>query len=90
MKLEECCKTCVGEDINCFITQKEVKFCSIILSSVVVTLTENDFDLALKSPSNITKWGSKLFILIKSFSKLLIKDCSSSDHWLGDLYKVIM
>ena len=67
-------KICVGSDMSCFIPDKEVKFYSIVPSSAVVSLTDHDFDLALKSPSNITKWGSKLFILIKSFSKLLIKD----------------
>ena len=88
MQLEECCIICVGTDINCFIAYKEVKFSSTLPSFVVVSLTDHDFDLALKSPSNITKWGSKLFILIKS-SKLLIKDWNSLDVWLGDLYKVI-
>ena len=79
MQLEECCKICVGSDIYCFSPNKEVKFSSIVPSSVVVSLIDHDFDLALKPPSNITKWGSKLFILIKSFSKLLIKDWNSSD-----------
>ena len=79
MQLDECYKICVGSDINCFIPNKKVKFSSIVPSSVVVSFIDHDFDLALKSPSNITKWGSKLFILIKSFSKLLIKDWNSSD-----------
>ena len=79
MQFEECCKICVGSDINYFIPNKEVKFSSIVPSSVVVSLIDHDFDLTLKSPSNITKWGSTLFILIKSLSKLLIKDWNSSD-----------
>ena len=79
MQLEECCKICVGSDVNCFIPNKEVKFSSIVPSSVVLAFIDDEFHLALKSPSNIAKWGSKLFILIKSFSKLLIKDWNSSD-----------
>ena len=77
MQLEECCKICVGADINCFIPYKEVQFSSILPSSVVVSLTDHNFDLASKLPSNITKWGSKLYI--KSFSELLIKDWGLSD-----------
>ena len=46
---------CVGANINYFIPYKEVKLSNIVPSSVVVSLTDNDFDLALKSPSNITK-----------------------------------
>ena len=69
MQLEECCKICVGTDINCFIPYKEVKFSNIVPSPVVASLIDYDFDLALKSPTNITKWGSKLSILIKSFFK---------------------
>ena len=69
---------------------KEVMFSSIVPSSVVVSLTDHDLDLTLKSPSNITKWGSKLFDPhFASFSKLLTKDWNASDVWLGDLYKVI-
>ena len=80
MQLEECCKICVGADINCFIPHKEVKLSNIVPSSVVVSFTGHDFDLALKSPSNITKWGSKLGILIKSYNciKLPIKESNSS------------
>ena len=54
MQLEECCKICVGSDINCFIPNKEVKFSSIVPSSVVVSLIDHDFDLALKLLSNTT------------------------------------
>ena len=61
-------------DINCLVPYREVTLSRIVPSSVVVSFTDHGFELALKSPSNITKWGSKLFILIKSFSKLLIKD----------------
>ena len=61
-------------DINCFVPYREVTSSRIVPSSVVVSFTDQGFELALKSPSNIPKWGSKLFILIKSFSKLLIKD----------------
>ena len=85
MQLEECCKICVGIDITCFIPYKEVKFSDIVPPSVAVLFTDTDFDLALKSPSNTTKWGSKL---VMSFSKLLIKESNSSNVWLGDLYKV--
>ena len=74
MQHEECCKICVGADINCSIRYKGVKFSYIVPSTVVVSLTDHDLDLALKSPSNFRKWGSKLFISIKSFSKWLIKD----------------
>ena len=63
---------------------------SILPFSVVVSLIGHDFDLGLKSPSHSMKWGSKLFIVIKSFSNLLIKNWNSSDVWLEDLYKVIM
>ena len=63
MQLEECCKICVGADINGFIPYKEVKYSNIVPSSVVVSLTDHELDLALKSPSDITKLGSKLFIL---------------------------
>ena len=62
MQLEECCKICVGAGINCFIPYKEVKFSGILYSFAVVSLTDHDLDLALKSPSNATKWGAKLFI----------------------------
>ena len=55
MQLEECCKMCVAADINCFISYKEIKFSNIVPSPVVVSLIDQDFDLALKSPSNVTK-----------------------------------
>ena len=58
---------CVGADTNCFISYKQTGFSNIIPSSVVVPFTYDNFDLALKSLSNITKWGSKLGILIKFF-----------------------
>ena len=51
MQLEER----VGADINCLIPYKEVKFCNIVPSSVVVSFTDHDFDLALKSPNDIMK-----------------------------------
>ena len=89
MQLKECCKICVEADVNCFIPYKEVKFSNIVPSPVIVSFTDQDFDLALKSPSNIKNWGLQLVILIKSFSKLLIKESNSSDVWLEDLYKVI-
>ena len=79
MQLEECCKICVGSDINWFNPNKEVTFSSIVPSSVVVSLIDHDFDLALKSLSNTTIWGWQIVILFKSFSKLLIKDWNSSD-----------
>ena len=63
----------------CFIPYKEVTFSGIVPSSVVVSLTDDDFDLVLKSPSYITKGRSKLFILIKSFAKMLIKEWNASD-----------
>ena len=65
--------------MSCFIPYKEIKFSNIVPSSVVMSLTDHDFDLALKSPSNITKQESKLVTLIKSFSKLLIKGSNSLD-----------
>ena len=90
MLLEKCCKIWVGADINCFAPYKEVMFSNIVHSSAVVSLTDHHFDLVLISHQVISqKRGSKIFILIKSFSKLLIKDWNSSDVWLGDLYKVI-
>ena len=55
MQLEECCKICVGVDIIYFTPYKEVKFSNIVPSSVVVSFTDQDFDLALNSPSNIRK-----------------------------------
>ena len=55
MQLEECCKICVGSDINRFIPYEEVKFSNIVPSSVIASFTDHDFDLALKSPRNITK-----------------------------------
>ena len=61
MQLGECRKVCVGADINCLIPYKEVTFSNIVPSSVVVSFTDHDFDLALKSPSNIRKRGSKLY-----------------------------
>ena len=63
MHPEECSKICFGADINFFIPYKKVKFSNIVPSSVVVSLTDHELDLALKSPSDITKLGSKLFIL---------------------------
>ena len=53
MQFDECFKICVAPDINCFITYKE----NIAPSPVVVSLIDQDFDLGLKSPSNITKSG---------------------------------
>ena len=79
MQLEACCKICLGADMICFIPHKEVTFSGIVPSSVVVSLTDDDFDLVLKSPSHITKGRSKLFILIKSFAKMLIKEWNASD-----------
>ena len=79
MQLEACCKICLGADMICFIPYKEVTFSGIVPSSVVVSLTDDDFDLVLKSPSHITKGRSKLFILIKSFAKMLIKEWNASD-----------
>ena len=61
MQHEECCKIYVKSDINCFSPYKEVKLSNIVPSSVGVSFTDHDFDLALKSPSNITKSGSKLY-----------------------------
>ena len=46
---------CLGADINGFISYKEVKISNIVPSSVFVSFTDHDFDLALKSPNNITK-----------------------------------
>ena len=77
MQLGGCCIKCFGADINCFIPYKEVKFSNIVLSPVFMSSTDQDFDLALKLPSDITKWGSQLAILSKSFSKLLIKESKS-------------
>ena len=79
MQLEACCKICLGADMICFIPYKEVTFSGIVPSSVVVSLTDDDFDLVLKSSSHITKGRSKLFILIKSFAKMLIKEWNASD-----------
>ena len=53
MQLKECCKICVEADVNCFIPYKEVKFSNIVPSPVIVSFTDQDFDLALKSQSNI-------------------------------------
>lgn len=88
MQLKECCKICVEADVNYFIPYKEVKFSNIVPSPVIVSFTDQDFDLALNSPSNIMKWRSQLVILTKSFSQLLIKESNSSDQ--RDLYEVIM
>ena len=79
MQLEACCKICLGLDIICFIPYKEVTFSGIVPSSIIVSLTDDDFDLVLKSTSHIRKGRSKLFILIKSFSKMLIKEWNASD-----------
>lgn len=89
MQVEECSNICARTDINCFFPYKEVKLSNIVSSSGVVSFTGQDFDLALNSPSNITKWGSKLVILINSFFKLLIKESNAIDVWLRDLYKII-
>ena len=62
MQLEKCSKIWVGTDITCF---TPFKFSSVLPSSVQVSLTDQDFDFALKSPSNITKWRSQLAVLIK-------------------------
>ena len=50
IQLEECFKICVGVDMNCLIPYKEVTFCNIV-PSAFVSLTDHNFDLALKSPS---------------------------------------
>ena len=55
MQLGGCCIKCFGADINCFIPYKEVKFSNIVLSPVFMSSTDQDFDLALKLPSDITK-----------------------------------
>ena len=56
MQPEECCKTCVGADINCLIPYKEVTFPNVVPFSVVASFTDQDSDLALKSSSNAIKW----------------------------------
>ena len=73
MYLEQCCKICVGGGINCFIQQNEVKFSNIVHALVVMSSKNQDFVLALTSPSNIRNWGSQLDILINFFSKLMIE-----------------
>ena len=53
MQLEQCCKVCVGPDIKCFIPYKEVQVSEIVPLPFLVSLTDQDFDLTLKSLSNI-------------------------------------
>ena len=55
MQLGECFKLCVGAGINYFIPHKKVKFSNCVPSPAVVSLTGQDLDIALKSPSNIKK-----------------------------------
>ena len=59
MQLEECCKICIGADVNWFIPNNEVKFSNVASFSIVVSFTDHDFDLALKSPSNEIKMRIK-------------------------------
>ena len=78
IQLEGCCKICVGSEISCFIPYKNVIESSWIRSRVVVPFIDQLHDLALNSPIISTKLAFWLYISIKSFHKLLIKESNSS------------
>ena len=54
MQPEKSSKILSGANINCFVHHKEVNFSNIVPSAAVGSFTGQNFDLALKSPSNIT------------------------------------
>ena len=75
---EESCKIYVGSKIICFIPYKDVIESRWAPSGVVISLIDQLLNYVLKSPIISTEFPFWLYILIKNFSKLLIKEPSSS------------